>query len=434
MGSLCATSSLAAGEALRKNDEPFLRRITPRMLLSLAFLGSAVVGNAQAWLRTPESAPAGSVLSLLLLAAGAGVTLWAYLRGPRRRGDESLGERLTLRGKLALGLLSAALVVDLCSGGLLGMIKQFQACASGSVSILATLSLVLVTLGTGAVAATFRSGNALLPGTASLLHRLSPLAKGAFTLLGLALAVVGLADLISPEQPMLVCLALLALGITTGLAALSFAPVPGTTKAPGPWSISSRGWVSLAFLGLAGGVLVSQEARLVGLLGNMAVSTANRSSSALREPVGPVTDEPSNWSMKKYQSAQTDTIDSETEQKRLEKEVASLRKQLATLASGTRTDRPMEKNAPGQPARDQAVVDLSQWHHKVDSPGSSRGPDSEIEQLRGHKNRLESELANNRQRIVELEAVKNPGRPQENSAAMFPASTVDVTKWRHPTP
>lgn len=412
-GSFCALSSLAAGEALRTNDEPFLRRITPRMLLSLAFLGSAVVDRAQAWFRAPERFAAGSILSLLLLAAGAGVTLWACVRGPRRRGDESFGERLTVRGKLALGLLSAALVAELCSGGLFGTITHFQASATGAVSILALLGLVLVTLGTGAAAATFRSTNALLPGTAPLLHRLSPLAKGSFLLLGLSLAVVGLANLIAPDRQMLLCLVLLALGISTGLGAVLFASLPGIKDVRGPWSISSRGWVSLVFLGLAGGALATQEARFVGLLGSTTAST-NRSGTGLREPVGPVTDELSNWSMRKYQPAQADTIDPEAERVRLQREVDSLRKQLAALASGTRTDRPPEKAAPAQSTGSQSAVDLSQWNHKMDSP--------------------ESEPAYNRSRTVDREATRNPGRPQEASAAVTPASTVDVTKWSHRTP
>jgi hypothetical protein len=45
-GSVCALSSLAAGEALRKDGEPFWKRVTSRMLLSLALLGCAVVGSA----------------------------------------------------------------------------------------------------------------------------------------------------------------------------------------------------------------------------------------------------------------------------------------------------------------------------------------------------------------------------------------------------
>jgi hypothetical protein len=303
------------------------------------------------------------------------------------------------------------------------------------VSVLVLLGLVLVALGTGALAATFRSGKSLVPGTATLLHRLSPLAKGSFLLLGVALAVVGLVNLLSPERPLLSCLVFLALGITTGLGTVCFASVPGTRDAPGPWSISSHGWVSLAFLGLAGGVLATHEARLVGLLGSMAASTANRSATAVRGPAGPVTDEPSNWSMRKYQSAQTDPMDPATERARLERQVTSLRKQLAAYESGTRSDRSTQKAAPAQqPAGTPSVVDLSQWNHKVDSPGPAHGADSEIDKLKREIKRLDSELADSRQRIVELEAARSLGRPQESRAAMTPASTVDLSKWSHPTP
>jgi hypothetical protein len=366
-GSLCATSSLAAGEALRKDDEPFLKRVTSRMLLSLAFLGSAVAGSALAWLRAPEGSPPGSWLSVALLAAGAGATLWAYAGGPRRRGNESLGERLTPRGKLALGLLTAAQVVDLLSGQLPATIRQFQTPAGVSTSILTVLGLVLASLGTGAAAATFRSGNPLAAGPGSLLQRLSPLARGTLTLLGLALGLVGLATLLSSEVGMLLCLVLLALGITTGLLALAFAPEPGAPDAPGPWGISSRGWVSLAFLALAGGVLGAQQARLLGPLG-VTTAAANRSGTSPREPVAPVGDEPSVWSMRKYDPAPPGSTDPGSERARLERELFETRRRLAALESGTRADResgtsPARPPENGAPAPSSSTVDVSKWHH-----------------------------------------------------------------------
>jgi hypothetical protein len=423
-------SSLAAGEALRKDDEPFLRRVTSRMLLSLAFLGSAVAGSALAWLRAPEGSPSGSWLSVALLAAGAGATLWAYAGGPRRRGKESFGERITPRGKVALGLLTAALVVDLASGQLSATIKQFQTSARGSTSMLAVLGLVLVSLGTGAAAATFRSGNPLATGPGSLLQRLSPLAKGMLTLLGLALGVIGLAAFLSSEVAMLLCLALLALGITTGLVAVAFAAKPGPGDAPGPWGISSRGWVSLAFLALAGGVLGAQEARLLGQLGP--AIAANKSGTSRREAAAPVGDAPSVWSMRKYEPTSADSTGPGSERARLEKELFETRRRLAALEPGTRPDRPAEKAAPS--GGDRSVVDLTRWNHKSDSASLPPGTGTGTDPARSERDRLAKELADAQRKIADLESGKGPARPPGNNAPASSPSTVDLSKWRHPTP
>jgi hypothetical protein len=430
-GSLCAASSLAAGEALRKDDQPFLKRVTSRMLLSLAFLGSAVAGSALAWLRAPEGSPSGSWRSVALLAAGVAATVWAYAGGPRRRGNESLGERLTPRGKLALGLLTAAQVADLVSGQLPATIKQFQTFASGSTSTLAVLGLVLMSLGTGAAAAMFRSGNPLAAGPGPLLQRLSPLAKGTLTLLGLALGVVGLATFLSSEVGMLLCLVLLALGITTGLFALAFAVKPGTTDAPGPWGISSRGWVSLAFLALAGGVVGAQEARLLGPLGTV-TAAANKSGTVPREAAAPVGDAPSVWSMRKYVPTSPDSTDLGSERARLERELFEARRRLAALELGTRPDRPAEKAAPAAGGR--SVVDMTQWNHKSDSASLPPGTGTGTDPSRSERDRLAKELADAQRKIADLEAGKGSARPPENNAPASPSSSVDVSKWRHPTP
>jgi hypothetical protein len=427
VGSLCAASSLAAGEALRKDDEPFLKRVTPRILLSLAFLGSAVAGSALAWLRAPE----GSWLSVALLAAGVGATVWAYAGGPRRRGNESLGERLTPRGKLALGLLTAAQVADLVSGQLPATIKEFQTSAGGSTSILAVLGSVLLTLGTGAAAAMFRSGNPLAGGPGPLLQRLSPLAKATLTLLGLALGVVGLATFLSSEVGMLMCLVLLALGITTGLFALAFATKPGTTDAPGPWGISSRGWVSLAFLALAGGVLGAREVRLLGPLDTV-TAAANKSGTSPREAAAPVGDAPSVWSMRKYEPTSPDSTDLASERAWLERELFDARRRLAALESGTRPDRRAEKAAPA--AGDRSVVDTTQWSHKSDSASSPPEAGTGMDSTRSERDRLAKELADARRKIADLEAGKGAARSPERNAPASSSSTVDVSKWRQPTP
>jgi hypothetical protein len=134
-----------------------------------------------------------------------------------------------------------------------------------SVSILALLALVLLALGTGVAVATFRSRLPLAPEGGRFLKRLSPLARGAFVILALALALVGFETLFKPEVGMFICLTLLTLGIAGGLLALFFTSKHGAEE-PAPGGISSRGWVSLTLLALAGVVLVAQEARVLGPL------------------------------------------------------------------------------------------------------------------------------------------------------------------------
>src|SRR5262249_38700311 len=95
---------------------------------------------------------------------------------------------------------------------------------------------------------------------------MSLLARGAFLILGLALVVVGFATLLKPEVGMFICLLLLTLGIVSGLLALFSSSKPGVDE-PTRWGISSRGWVSLTLLALAGVVLVAQETRVLGPLG-----------------------------------------------------------------------------------------------------------------------------------------------------------------------
>ena len=234
-GSLCATSSLAAGEALRTGDQPYWRRMTPRMFLSLALLSCATVGTALTLCLQPSSIAPGSCIGLLLLAAGTGATLWAYVAGPPYRGGESLGERLTRRGKLALALLTLSQIVDLGAGAALAAVasaaspsgsraletlEHLQASSQQSVSILALLGLFLMTLGTAVAVATFRSSSPLSPEGGYFLKRMSLLARGAFLILGLALVVVGFASLLKPEVGMLISLMLLTLGIVSGLLAL----------------------------------------------------------------------------------------------------------------------------------------------------------------------------------------------------------------------
>jgi hypothetical protein len=313
-GSLCAASALAAGEALRTADEPFRRRLTARMVLSLVLLGCALVSSALELLGPAPGGGSASGLGLLLLAAASGATLWAYWRGPPRRGNESLRERLTRRGLLALGLLALALFVAAGGGRALAKIaplkdlfraprlrlgEQFQALGRQAVSILAVVGLFLVMVGTGTAVALFRSRSPLLPGQGFGWKRLSGLAKGTLCILGLALAVVALASVLSSVAGMFLSLALLALGIVTGAIALlpAFRSDPPGGLALG--GISPRGWVSLALLGLSGVVLATQDARILAPPGDRAVR-AERSKPGSGQPtsIRSVQDQPSAWSLR----------------------------------------------------------------------------------------------------------------------------------------
>jgi hypothetical protein len=267
------------------------------------------------------------------------------------------------------------------------------------------------------------------------LRRLSPLAKGTLALLGMALGVVGLGCVLSSAEAMLLCFVLLALGTTTCLFALSFAAKPGANDAPGPWGISSRGWVSLTLLALAGGVLGAQEAHLLGLLGSMNAASANKTGPSPREPVGPEGDAPSVWSMRKYEYPVADLSDASSERARLARELAETRRRLDALEASTRSDRPTEKAAPAEKAAPSGgaplVVDLSQWHHKTDSPGPSSGAGPGADPDRKEKDRLEKELTDLRKKIADLEAANRLSRPQENNASDKPPTVVDLARWHH---
>jgi hypothetical protein len=405
------------------------------MLLSLALLGSAVVGRLLAGPQASAGAASGSGLSLLLLAAGTLATLWAFVSGPAHRGGEFLGERITPRGTLALGLLTAAQLLDLDTGHLRATIKEFQSSSNGSTSILTMLGLVLVALGTAAAAATLRSGNPLLATTGPLLQRLSPLAKGTLALLGLALGVVGMACLLSSDVALLLCFVLLALGATTCLFALFVAAKPGANDAPGPWGISSRGWVSLALLALAGGVLGAQEARRLGSLGSVSAAGPNKTGTSPRDPVDPVGDAPSVWSMRKYEYPTPYLSDSSSDRARLARELAETRRRLDAVEAGTRPERHAEKAAPAGKAASSggapSVVELSQWRHKPESPGPSSGTGPGADPDRKDKEQLEKELAALHRGIADLEAANRPFRPQENNASGKPPTVVDLSKWHH---
>jgi hypothetical protein len=378
-GSLCATSSLAAGEALRTGDQPYWRRMTPRMFLSLALLSCATVGAALALYLQPSPLAPGAWISLLLLAAGTGATLWAYVTGPPYRGGESLGERLTRRGKVALALLTLSQIVDLGAGTALAAVASaaspsggralqtlghLQASSQQSVSILALLALFLMALGTAVAVATFRSSSPLSPEGGYFLKRMSLLARGAFLILGLALVVVGFASLLKPEVGMFICLMLLTLGIVSGLLALFFRPKPGVDE-PTRWGISSRGWVSLTLLALAGVVLVAQEARVLGPLGartdagepNPRVQTSSSTDSGMKAARTPGNASPSYGILDLSKGLRTSPLTSapsrtvvEDETRQLRRQVQELKRQVQELESRLSTLQAQATTNPGATA------------------------------------------------------------------------------------
>jgi hypothetical protein len=324
---------------------------------------------------------------------------------------------------LALGLLTAAQLVDLDVGRLGTTIKEFQSSSNGSTSILSVLGLALVATGTAAAAVTFRARKPIVANTGPLLQRLSPLAKGTMGLLGLALGVVGLAWFLSSSVAMVLCLLLLALGTTTGILAVLFAAKDRAGDGPGPLGISSRGWVSLAFLALAGGVLGTQESHLLGRLGSWTAAGEKVVAQGAAIPVG---DEPSVWSTRKYERGQPDSTD--PERARLERELFEMRRRLAALEFGTRPDRVAEK--PAAAPADRPVVDLAQWNHKPDSVNPVPGGVAGTEPTRSERDRLAKELADAQRKLADLEAVKSSTRPPESSTSALAPATVDVSRWR----
>jgi hypothetical protein len=404
LGALGAVSSLAAGEALRTDEEPLRRRFTPRLLVTLALLASAVVAGALALLRGPAGGSPLPAASLLLLAAGTGATLWAYADGPRRRGDEPLGERLTPRGKLALGLLAGAQVLDLSSGRTLATIKEVQAPGNGAVSLLTVLGLVVLALGTAVAAVMFRVGSPLAPGPGPLVPRLSPLAKGTYLLLGLALAVVGLATLLAPEVGMLMCLLLLTLGTVSGLFALVMASKPGTRDEPAPWGISSRAWVSLALLVLACFVLGAREVNPLSASRNREGAAKQVKPAEQPALASAVTDQPSVWLLGSRPAVSGDPGAA--------RELEALRNELREVKAWVLATRPATRSPTLTPARSEARV--AEWP----APGAA-------------ESLVERKIAEMERKLDALAAQLRAGRPESQPR---PAVSSAGRTWTHTSP
>jgi hypothetical protein len=178
------------------------------------------------------------------------------------------------------------------------------------------------------------------------------------------------------------CLMLLTLGIASGLFALFLTPEPGTADEPAPWGISSRGWVSLTLLALAGVLLVAQEARVLGPLAGKTVAAepvagaANSPAVGTRGPekAGPaaLAQQPTVWNMWPRR------IDS-----------AEARRGGTTVSA-----RPSNGSPPG--------TDLGQGLRPRPGPGIVASNDREDE-----KARLQREVQERLQRIAALEASTN---------------------------
>jgi hypothetical protein len=276
---------------------------------------------------------------------------------------------------LALALLTASQVVDLGGGRALETLAHLQQ----SVSMLALLVLFLVALGTGVAVATFRSHSPLTGEGGSFLKRMSPLARGAFVILGLALVVLGIATLLKPEVGMFICLMLLTLGIGSGLLALVSISKPGVDE-PTRWGISSRGWVSLTLLALAGIVLVAQEARVLGPLDtrtnagepNPRVQTSSSTGSGMKTARTPGNTTPTYGVLDLSKGLRTSSRTSAPsrnvidEKEQLRRQVQELKRQVQELESRLSTLQAQAKNpgatAPTVPTASKGspvVVDLT---------------------------------------------------------------------------
>jgi hypothetical protein len=362
-GSACAALSLASGEALRRDDGPFARRITPRQLLALVLLGLAVVEGAADGLRGRGSPALLALASALILAAGTGAMLWTFATGPRFRGDESLGERITWRGKIVLGVLLAALVVDLAAGGAVAELLKVR--VPGSL-VLALVALLLIALGTVATASTLHAGSPLLFASEQTPRRLSPLAKATAVLLGLALAAITLATILAPEVGLRLGQVLLALGVASGLYALVHNGTANAPPQPGLMGISSPGWLSLAFLGLAGVVVGIQAAVLLNRSERSLTATSARSGTGPQAPLGqPEKVDQRDWRWKPDSERSVDVTNPEAELARLRRQVSELQKEIRSLRAGP-------QGSPPELAREQSitpetlppgsfVLDLSRW-------------------------------------------------------------------------
>lgn len=247
-GSLCAALALTSGEAPHRAAPRWWQRLTPRMVLALVLLALALAVGVTDAFAAPGGEPVLTWAALTALALGTGAALWAFVSGPSRVSSEPPAERLSRRGKIALGLLSAAELAAFGAG-------QAAALPDVNVSLptaLGVLGLVLVGVAGGSAAATFRAPAPLRPGPEPWWQRVSPLARVTLVVLGLAAAVLALSAALFPGPGATLSLVLLLLGAAAGILSYTFDPRAPAPVSAAPSGISPHRWVALALVGLAG--------------------------------------------------------------------------------------------------------------------------------------------------------------------------------------
>jgi hypothetical protein len=315
VGSLLATWSLAAGGSHHQDDPETRRRIPLLLTLALLFLGAALVGRAVELLSVRASVAPLDWIELALLMAGAGATLWAFLGSKSDRIASTFGTNLSRRGRLALALLGADLVVDVARGRVTEAVQQLPGPAGGLAFLVGIPTLLALVLGTGAATLAFRSSSPLVAEPGSLRRRLNAPTRGMLALLALALAGVVLAARIAPESELFLCLMLLTMGIATGLVALFYQARAPLQEQPAPWGISARGWVSLALLAAAVVTLGVQQMRYLDHSAYVA-SRPSKSEATKAVPEEITAEAPSTWSMRLLPRPEPTAQEKEAEQKR----------------------------------------------------------------------------------------------------------------------
>jgi hypothetical protein len=163
---------------------------------------------------------------------------------------------------------------------------------------------------------------------------------------------------------MFISLLLLTLGIVSGLLALFSSSKPGVDE-PMRWGITSRGWVSLSLLALAGVVLVAQEARVLGPLGartdaaepNPRVQTSSSTDSGMKAAQTPGSTSPSYGVLDLSKGLRTSPRTSapsrtvvEDETRQLRRQVQELKRQVQELESRLSTLQAQATTNPGATA------------------------------------------------------------------------------------
>jgi hypothetical protein len=335
-GSTTAFTALAAGDGLRQGEQPFLQRLTPRSLVALLLLllscGAGVAGLHGA----TASRTLLDYLAVGLSFLGTGAILAAFLRGPALTGGETLAQRVTRWGWAGLGLLSLGQLLGL-TGARTGQGQSLPAQPSIVGPALGVLGLVLVIAGVSAAAAAFRIRQPVATGSGPLFQRLHPLVRSAGIILALALAAVGLANLLTPGSGLFLSFVLLILGSGGALLSYRLDLQDEAERERGRWGISPRGWVSLGLLGLAGVALsADQAASWAGRSASLTDPAREREIQQMRALVARTEFELNQLRSNPAVSTPEARPGPSAEQLRLERDLADARSRLARLESAAR--------------------------------------------------------------------------------------------------